>query len=257
MTISCDSDNLVCHLLKHLLAIKSTIKLYLLSQSLTLRGGCKVDARWHCLKTIKPIGAYRPKASVIIREINWTASCGWYRVLWLTIKRKCCQNPGYCQCCDLLELSTTSCYVHWHIAVVGSRYVAEKSRYLFRVVDCVFVIVNSILHLCVPLYSHIKLLVFRYLLWRIVAVVWGTVRLKPNERNIVYKGARNAKLLFESAENARARTFKTISNIFASNLFEGCAFEKVCLGTIASVGKQGGSLVARSQSLIERSGESE
>jgi hypothetical protein len=155
-----------------------------------------------------------------------------------------------------LKLSTSSRYVHWHVAVVDSSYVAEKCRYLFRVVDCVFVIVNNILHLCVPLHSHIKLLVFRYLRWRIVAVVWGTVRLKPNERNIVYKGARNAELLFESAGNARARTFKTISNIFASKLLKRCAFEKVCLGTIASVGKQGSSLVARSQSLIERSGES-
>jgi hypothetical protein len=62
--------------------------------------------------------------------------------------------------------------------------------------------------------------------------------------------------VFESAGNSRARIFKTISHIFASNLFEGCALEKVCLGTIASVGKQGGSLVARSQSLIECSGES-
>jgi hypothetical protein len=177
MTISCDSNNLVCYLWKHLLAIKSTIKLYLLSQSLTLRGWCKVDARWHCLEAIKPIYAYRPKASVIIRKIYWTASCGWYWVLQLTIKRKCCQNPCYCQCRNLLVLSTATRYVNWHIAVVDSSYVAEKCRYLFRVVNCVFVIVNRILHLCVPLHSHIKLLVFRYLRWWIVAVVWGTVRL--------------------------------------------------------------------------------
>ena len=31
VTVSCDSDHLVCYLWKHLLTVKSTIKLYLLS----------------------------------------------------------------------------------------------------------------------------------------------------------------------------------------------------------------------------------
>jgi len=70
--------------------------------------------------------------------------------------------------------------------------------------------------------------------WRVVAVVWGAIRLKPNESNVVYKGARDAELLFESARSARALIIETISNIFASKLLKGCALEKVCRRTIAA-----------------------